>query len=179
MGARAIDFDLDLDLEATETRGGYAREQAAELNRRQHELLAPHVAVADAVIATAVVPGARSPELITPAMVEAMAPGSVIVDLAAERGGNCRLSRPGGEVVHQGVTVLGPLDLASRAPATSSQLFANNLASFLRHLAPEGELVIDREDEITAGTLVSIGGQLVHPEVRARLGGAAARDGVN
>jgi NAD(P) transhydrogenase subunit alpha len=176
LGAKAI--ELQLDAAPTETSGGYAREQTAAENQRQHELLAPHAAEADAVITTAAVPGATSPELITPAMVEAMAPGSVIVDLAAERGGNCRLTKPDEEVTVGGVTILGPTDLASRSPATSSQLFAGNIVSFLRHLAPGGELVIDREDEITAGTLIGIGGELVHPDVVTRLGGGRDRSGV-
>jgi NAD(P) transhydrogenase subunit alpha len=169
MGARAIDLHLALEAGDTETSGGYATEQTGDVTRRQHELLGPHVAEADAVITTAAVPGAPSPELISSGMVEAMAPGSVIIDLAAERGGNCRLTRAGDEVDVAGVALLGPVDLASRAPATSSQLFANNIVSFLRHLAPSGELVIDRDDEITAATLVSIDGELVHPEVAARL----------
>lgn len=170
LGARAV--EVELDTSASEDRGGYARAQDEGLARRQHELLAPYVADADAVITTAAVPGATSPELITSEMVENMRPGSIIVDLAAAQGGNCRLSRADAEVGHAGVTLLGPTDLASRAPATSSRLFASNLVAFLRHLAPDGELLLDRDDEITGATLVAIDGDVVHPNVAERLGGA-------
>lgn len=163
LGARAI--EIEPGTESPEDQGGYARQQSEEASRAQRELLAPHVADADAVISTAAVPGARSPELITAPMVEAMRPGSVIVDLGAERGGNCRLTRPDEVVTHCEVTVLGPTDLASRSAGTSSRLFAQNLVNYLEHLETDGELVIDRSDEITAGTLVAIGGQVVHPRV--------------
>lgn len=167
LGARAIE-DVP-DLESTEGGGGYAREQSEQILRRQHEMLGAHVAEADAVITTAAVPGVASPELITTAMVEMMRPGSLIVDLAAERGGNCRLTEADGEVVHHGVVILGPTDLASRAASTSSRLFANNIVRFLHHLAPEGELVIDRTDEITIATLVSADGEIVNEQVAKRL----------
>ncbi|MCP3988765.1 MAG: NAD(P) transhydrogenase subunit alpha [Actinomycetia bacterium] len=168
IGARAIEIDLDAG--QTEDSGGYAREQTEAIAHRQNELLTPFVAEADAVITAASVPGAVSPELLTTSMVEAMKPGSIIVDLGAERGGNCRLSQADREVVHAGVTILGPTDLASRAPATSSRLFASNVATFIDHLAPDGDLQIDRDDEITAETLVSIGGDVVNPRVLERLG---------
>lgn len=168
VGARAVDLDLDTD--SAEDGSGYAATQSEEQSRRQLELLAPHVADADVVITTAAVPGARSPELVTPSMVEAMARGSVLVDLAAARGGNCRLTVPDDEVTHHGVTILGPTDLASRAPSTSSQMFSNNVLALLRHLAPDDELVIDLADEITAGTVLTTGGEIVHPMVRDRLG---------
>jgi NAD(P) transhydrogenase subunit alpha len=121
------------------------------------------------VITTAAIPGAASPELITTDMVEAMQPGSVIIDLAAERGGNCRLTVADDEVLHEGVLILGPTDLASRAAATSSQMFSNNVISLLRHVAPDGKVVLDMADEIIAGTVVSTGGALTHPAVLARL----------
>ncbi|MEL6982630.1 MAG: NAD(P)(+) transhydrogenase (Re/Si-specific) subunit alpha, partial [Actinomycetota bacterium] len=168
VGARAI--ELDLDTGQAEGGGGYAAAQSDDQNRRQLELLAPHVADADVVITTAAVPGARSPELVTSAMVEAMERGSVLVDLAAARGGNCRLTVPDGEVTHHGVTILGPTDLASRAPSTSSQMFANNVLALIKHLAPEGDPTLDLDDEITAGTVVTRGGEIVHPMIRDRLG---------
>lgn len=171
VGAKAI--ELDLDTAGAEGGGGYAAEQTDEQNRRQLELLAPHVADADVVITTAAVPGAISPELVTPSMVEAMDQGSVLVDLAAARGGNCRLTVADEEVEHHGVTILGPTDLASRAPATSSLMFSNNVLALLRHLAPGDDLVIDLDDEITAGTVLTHGGEVVHPAVRDRLGLAA------
>ncbi|MGI9595541.1 MAG: NAD(P) transhydrogenase subunit alpha [Acidimicrobiales bacterium] len=178
LGAKAIELDLRLpasngsDIEpdaGTETAGGYAAEQTEATNRRQAELLTPFIAEADAVITTAAIPGAASPELLTTEMVESMRPGSVIIDLAAERGGNCRLTRPNDEVIHEGVVILGPTDLASRAAATSSQMFSNNILSLLKHLAPEGDIVLDFEDEITAATVVGHGGQVRHPRVREAL----------
>lgn len=168
LGARAIELELDSD--GAEGDGGYAAEQSQEQNRRELELLAPHVIEADVVITTAAVPGAVSPELITTAMVESMDPGSVIVDLAAARGGNCRLTRPDQEVDRGGVLILGPTDLVSRAAATASQMFANNLVALLRHLAPEGRLALDLDDEITSAIVVTNAGEVRHPAIRARLG---------
>ncbi len=167
LGAKVI--ELDLDTGQAEGGGGYAAEQTDDTQQRQQEQLTPYLAEADAVITTAAVPGATSPELITTAMVEAMAAGSVIVDLAAERGGNCRLTRPDEEVVHEGVIILGPTDLASRSAGTASQMFANNLISLIKHLAPEGEPVLDLGDEIIAGTIVGLDGTVRHPRVRDRL----------
>jgi len=172
LGAKAISLDLELD--SAEDAGGYAAEQTDELNRRQHELLTPYLAEADAVITTAAVPGAASPELITIEMVEAMKPGAVIVDLAAERGGNCRLTRPDEEVIHDGVVILGPTDLTSRAATTSSQMFSNNVTALIKHLAPEGSLDLDFEDEIVTETVVGHSGAVRHPKVRARLEATAA-----
>ena len=168
LGAKAVDLELADD--DTEDAGGYATEQSDDQSRRQHELLAPHVADADVVITTAAVPGAASPELVTPEMIESMRPGSVIVDLAAELGGNTRLTRADDEVEHRGVLILGPTDLTSRAPMTASQMFSTNIVSLLRHLAPDGELVLDLNDEITAGTVLTLGGEVCHPAVRSRLG---------
>ena len=168
LGARAV--ELELDTADSEGAGGYAAEQTDEQNRRQLELLAPYVAEADVVITTAAVPGATSPELVTPSMIEAMRPGSVVVDLAAERGGNTRLTLPDAEVDHAGVLILGPTDLTSRAPTTASQMFSTNVVSLLRHLAPDGELALDLDDEIIAGTVLTLDGDVRHPAVRERLG---------
>ena len=167
LGAKPI--ELELQTEEAEDSGGYAAEQTEELNRRQNEQLTPYIAEADAVITTAAIPGAVSPELITTEMVEAMRPGSVIIDLAAERGGNCRLTTADDEVLHEGVLILGPTDLASRAAGTSSQMFSNNVISLLRHIAPDGKITLDMDDEIIAGTVVSTGGAVTHPAVLARL----------
>ncbi|NNE94844.1 MAG: NAD(P) transhydrogenase subunit alpha [Acidimicrobiales bacterium] len=157
---------LDLDTAESEDVGGYARAQSDDTNLRQQELLAPYIADADIVITTAAIPGARSPELVTTAMVDPMRPGSVIVDLAAERGGNCSLTRADDEVVHNGVTVLGPTDLASRSATSASRMYSNNVVTYLTHLTGDnGELVLDVDDEITAGTLVARGGSVVHPNV--------------
>lgn len=181
VGAKAIEIDLSPAAmaaeaaadgnsgEETEDAGGYATEQTDAINRRQNEMLTPYIAEADVVITTAAIPGAASPELITTEMVEAMRPGSVVIDLAAERGGNCRLTEADDEVVHEGVVILGPTDLASRAAATSSQMFSNNVISLLKHLAPDGEPVFDITDEIIAGTVVGHGGHIIHPAVRDKL----------
>lgn len=167
LGAKPIELALNTD--QTEGSGGYAAEQTEELNQRQNELLAPYIAEADAVISTAAIPGAASPELLTKEMVEAMRQGSVIIDLAAARGGNCRLTIADDEVIHEGVLILGPTDLESRAAATSSQMFSNNVISLLKHFAPEGDLVLNMEDEIMAGTVVSTDGAVVHPGVLTKL----------
>lgn len=164
LGARAVELDLDTD--NSEDAGGYAREQSEDANARQQRLLTPYLADSDVVITTAAIPGRPSPELITAEMVEAMQSGSVIIDLAAERGGNCSVTAADSEVVHAGVTVLGPTDLASRSARHASQMLGNNLVTLLDHLSDdEGRLVIDRDDEITAAMLVATGGEVVHDRV--------------
>jgi len=152
VGAKAI--NLALDTSSSEDASGYAGQQSGDLNQQQAERLTPYIAQADVVISTAAIPGQESPELITKDAVETMKPGSVIIDLAARQGGNCRLTRPDEEVNHNGVTILGPTNLASNAATTASRMYSTNLVTFLRHLTPEGQLVIDRDDEITAATLV-------------------------
>ena len=169
VGGRPI--ELSVESRDSEDSGGYARTQTVDVNRRQTEALTPHVAEADVVITTASIPGAPSPELITTEMVEAMGPGSIIVDLAAERGGNCRMTDPDGEVTHHGVLILGPTDLVSQASSTASLLFSNNLVTLLRHLTNDhGDLEIDFHDEITEAVVVGRHGEVVHPDVRAKLG---------
>ena len=170
LGARAV--SLELDTGDSEDAGGYARAQGEDENRRQQELLASHVGESDVVITTAAVPGARSPVLVSADAVELMTPGSVIVDLAAERGGNCELTVADEEVDHHGVTILGPTDMASWSAATSSQMLSTNVCNLLEHLTPEGELILDREDEIVEGMLVASGGEIVHPRVQAAAGSA-------
>jgi len=122
------------------------------------------------VITTAAVPGKKAPILITREMVGHMAPGSVIVDIAAERGGNCELTRPGEVVEEGGVRILGPLNLPSMAPYHASQLYAKNIATFLKYLIKDGQLKLDREDEIVRETLVTHGGEVVHSKVRELMG---------
>jgi NAD(P) transhydrogenase subunit alpha len=164
VGGKSI--TLDLDAAQTEDSGGYARAQGEDVNVRQQQMLTPYVANADVLITTAAIPGVRSPELVTTLMVEQMRPGSVIVDLAAERGGNCSLTQADEEVEHRGVTILGPTDLESRSATSASQMFSNNVVTLLKHLTDEaGDLVVDTEDEITAGTLVARAGRVVHPRV--------------
>ena len=182
MGARAVELDLpqaggdatsveDAGGYATsvEDAGGYARAQNVDAAGRQQELLAPYVAAADVVITTAAIPGRASPLLVTAEMVDAMAPGSVVVDLASERGGNCAVAQSDVEVDRGGVTVLAPTDLVSRCARHASQMFSRNLVAFLRHLAPDGEVDIRADDEILAAMLVARGGDVVHPGVAAAL----------
>jgi len=146
---------LDLGVAGEETEGGYARELSAEAERRQQEELEQRIPDFDVVVTTALVPGRPAPKLIPAAAVEAMRPGSVVVDLAAEAGGNCELTEPGDEFEHGGVRILGPTNLPSTMPFHASQLYARNVAALLTHLAPEGELKLDFEDEITAGACVT------------------------
>jgi NAD(P) transhydrogenase subunit alpha len=146
---------LDLGIVGEETEGGYARELTPDEQALQQRALDERIPEFDAVITTAAVPGRPAPKLIPAAAVERMRPGSVIVDLAAETGGNCELTRPGETVESGGVAILGPLNLASTMPAHASQLYARNVSALLAHLAPGGELTLDWEDEITAGTCVT------------------------
>jgi NAD(P) transhydrogenase subunit alpha len=146
---------LDLGVVGEETEGGYARELTADEQARQQAALEERIPDFDAVITTAAIPGRPAPRLITAAAVEGMRAGSVIVDLAAETGGNCELTRPGEEIVEHGVTIVGLLNLPSTMPLHASQLYARNVAALLTHLAPDGELNLDWSDEITSGTCVT------------------------
>jgi len=146
---------LDLGIVGEETEGGYARELTPEEQARQQAALEQRIPEFDAVITTAAVPGRPAPKLIPASAVAKMRPGSVIVDLAAETGGNCELTRPGETVDADGVTVVGSLNLPSTMPYHASQLYARNVAALLAHLAPKGELTLDWEDEITAGACVT------------------------
>jgi H+-translocating NAD(P) transhydrogenase subunit alpha len=146
---------LDLGVVGEETEGGYARELTAEEQARQQAALEERIPEFDAVITTAAIPGRPAPRLIPAGAVAGMRAGSVIVDLAAETGGNCELTRPGEEVVEHGVTIVGLLNLASTMPLHASQLYSRNVAALLGHLAPGGDLNLDWSDEITAGTCVT------------------------
>ena len=146
---------IDLELESLEGAGGYAREMTEDRAVRQRELLTPYIAASDAVITTAAVPGRRAPLLLTTEMVEAMRPGSVVVDLAAESGGNCELSRPGEEIDHRGVLVWGAKDIASSMPVHASQLYSRNVSNLLLLMTSEGQVVPDFDDEIVAGACVT------------------------
>lgn len=167
VGAKFVEFDLET--EGAEDKGGYAKEQSDDFIRRQQEQMQAVVARNDVVITTAAIPGRKSPVLVTAPMVEAMAPGSVIVDLAAERGGNCELTKANEVVVAHGVTILGPTDLVSRKPYHASQMFSKNVETFLKSLLTEGQLNIDLEDEVTVGTLLCRGGEVAHPRLREML----------
>ncbi len=172
LGAKFV--ELPVEAGDAEDRGGYAKAMDEDFYRRQRELMARVVAASDVVITTAQVPGRRAPVLVTREMVEAMAPGSVVVDLAAGQGGNCEVTRPDEAVVLNGATVLGPTNLPASVPHHASQMYARNISSFLQHLLREGALAIDLEDEITRGTLVARGGRIVHPRVLEALGEPAA-----
>jgi NAD(P) transhydrogenase subunit alpha len=163
---------IELPLETQEGEGGYAREQSEEFLRKQRELIGEHVAKSDVVITTAAVPGRRAPLLVTGDMVRAMRPGSVIVDLAAETGGNVELTQAGKEVDVNGVSVVGLRNIPSTMPLTTSQLFARNVANLLLHLVKNGAISLDFEDEITKGACVTHGGEIVNE--RAKQMGSAA-----
>ncbi len=146
---------LELGVVGEETEGGYARELSEEEQRRQQEELEARIGDFDVVITTALIPGRPAPKLIPQSAIESMRAGSVIVDLAAEAGGNAELTQADREITHQGVTILGPTNLPSTMPFHASQLYARNVSSLIQHLAPEGELTLDFEDEITAGACVT------------------------
>ncbi len=163
---------LEIELEAAdaEEKGGYAKAMDAEFIRKQREMMARAVADADIVITTAAVPGKKSPVLITGEMVARMRRGSVIVDLAAERGGNCELTRADQVTNEHGVTILGPTNLPAEVPYHASQMYARNVQTFLLHLIKEGELQLDTDDEITAQTMLTRDGEIVHRRVREIFG---------
>lgn len=161
--------DLPLDTAGSEDAGGYAKARDEAFYARQREMMGRVVAGSDVVITTALVPGRPAPVLVTDDMVAGMAAGSVVVDLAAERGGNVEPSRPDEVVTAHGVTVLGPTNLPSTVPYHASQMYARNVSALLLHLVESGSVAIDPDDDITAGTLVSRDGEVVHPRVRELL----------
>jgi NAD(P) transhydrogenase subunit alpha len=169
LGATFIQIPFATNEGAVAESGGYATAMSEDLYRQQRELLTPAVTASDVVITTAEVPGKSPPMLISVEMVARMARGSVIVDVAAERGGNCELTRPNEVIVHHGVTLLGPTNLPSTVPAHASQMFGKNLTSFLLHLFRDGSLRVDPADEITRETLLTRNGEVVHPRVRAAI----------
>src|SRR5690606_9728039 len=169
VGAKPV--ELEIEAEGTEDKGGYAVAQGEDFLARQRELMTAVIAQQDLVITTAAVPGAKSPILVTADMVKAMKPGSVIVDLAAERGGNCELTQLGQIVVEHGVTILGPDNLAATIPFHASQMFGKNMEVLLGHIvAADGGLALDFADEIIAETVIAHGGEVTHPRMRSALG---------
>lgn len=160
---------LELALEAQEGQGGYAAAQSEDFQARQQEMIATHVAASDVVITTAAVPGRRAPVLVTKAMIEAMKPGSVVVDLAARTGGNCELTVDGELIDHGGVRVIGAGDLATSLPAHASLLYARNVSSLVGLLVKEGRLAPDFSDEIVDKSLVTVAGAVHHEPTRAAL----------
>src|ERR687897_1258476 len=168
LGARFL--ELDMGLEDAEAAGGYARQLTEEEQGRQRDLLAVEIGKVDAVISTAAVPGRRAPLLVTEAAVRNMSPGSVIVDLAAETGGNCELTEPGETVVREDVTIVGPLNLPASMPDHASSLYARNVQSLLGLMVKDGELALDFDDEVIAGACITRDGQIVHEGARAAAG---------
>jgi len=168
LGARFVELPLAAE---AEDKSGYAKALDEEFYRKQREMMTKHVAENDVVITTAAVPGKKAPVLVTKEMVEGMTPGSVLVDLAAERGGNCELTRAGDTVEHRGVKIMGPLNLASTVPYHASQMYSKNLFNFVTHLFPEGKPEFDQEDEIVRETLVAFQGEVVHPRIKELLSG--------
>ena len=162
--------ELEIEAGESEDKGGYAREMDEEFYRKQRELMMKVVAENDVVITTAAVPGKKSPILVTEQMVNVMKPGSVIVDLAAERGGNCAVTQPGETIDYNGVKIMGPLNLASEIPYHASQMYARNIATFFLNMIKEGTLQLDMEDEIVRDTLVARDGEVVLPRIREILG---------
>jgi NAD(P) transhydrogenase subunit alpha len=170
LGGRFV--DLGLEAKDAQDKGGYAKAQSEDFYRRQQEALGRVMANCDAVITTALIPGKRAPVLITEEAVKGMRPGSVIVDLAAEAGGNCALTESGKEVVKHGVTISGLLNLPSTMPYHASMMYARNVTSFLLHLVKEGKVNIDLADELTRGPLVTREGEIVNEAVKGALAGA-------
>jgi NAD(P) transhydrogenase subunit alpha len=159
--------ELDLETKDAQEKTGYAKAQSEEFYAQQRQMMLKYVAAADVVIPTALIPGQRAPVLITEEMVKGMRPGSIIVDLAAEQGGNCELTEPGQEVVKHGVVILGPMNLPSTVPFHASQMYARTVSNYLLHLLKEGKVHLDLSDELTRGPLVTHQGEILHEAVKA------------
>jgi len=171
LGASFLEVEMtDEEKAEAETAGGYAREPSEDYKRRQAELIASKVGEADAVITTALIPGRPAPRLITEEMVKTMKPGSVIVDMAAEMGGNCELTEPGQEVVKHGVRIIGFTNLPATMPGSATQMYAKNIQTLLKHLIKAGKVDLDWTDEITRGATITHGGRVVHEATAKALG---------
>ncbi|MGA7568823.1 MAG: NAD(P) transhydrogenase subunit alpha, partial [Terriglobales bacterium] len=168
LGGRFV--ELPIEAKDAQDARGYARAQDEDFYRRQRELLGKVVQESDVVITAAVIPGKKSPVLVTEEMVKGMAPGSVIVDLAAERGGNCEITEAGKTVVKHGVTIIGAINLAAGVPYHASMMYARNITAFLMHLIKDQKLNLNLEDEIVRETLLTNGGEIVQPRVREFFG---------
>jgi len=168
LGAKFI--QLELETQEAQDSGGYAKAQSEDFYRRQQELMAERIKNSDVVITTAAVPGKKSPVLISEEVVDSMRPGSVIVDIAADKGGNCAVTKPGEKIIHKGVIVIGPLNIPAQVPVHASQMYAKNISTFLLHMVKEGKLELNLEDEIIKGAMVAHGGKLVHQAVLNALG---------
>jgi len=164
LGGRFV--ELPLEVKDAQDAGGYAKAQDEAFYQRQRELLGKVIAESDVVITTAVVPGKKAPILVTREMVAGMAPGSVIVDLAAERGGNCELTKCGEKISVNGVSIIGWINLASSVPYHASQMYSRNITNFLLNMVKDGKLNVNMQDDIISSTLVTEGGEIVNPRVR-------------
>jgi NAD(P) transhydrogenase subunit alpha len=162
---------VEVVTEDAATAGGYARELSEESKKKQAEAIARHVAKADVVVCTALIPGRRAPILVTGEMVASMKAGSVIVDLAAEQHGNCELTKPGETVVEHGVTIIGVTDLTSRMCAHASQMYSRNMEKLFFYITKDGAWKLDFKDEIVAGSVITHGGEIVHPKVKELVDG--------
>src|SRR5438876_9775720 len=165
LGARFV--ELPLETKDAQEKTGYAKAQTEEFYQKQQALMKKSVAGADVVITTALIPGKRAPVLITEDMVQAMRPGSIIVDLAAEQGGNCALTKPGQETVEHGVIILGPTNLPSTVPYHASQMYARTVTNYLLHLVKDGKINLDLNDELTRGPLVTHQGEILFPAAKS------------
>jgi H+-translocating NAD(P) transhydrogenase subunit alpha len=168
LGAKFVDTGV-----SAEGAGGYARELTADERKKQQEILDARIAASDAVISTAAVPGRPAPRIITQAAVERMRPGSVIVDIAAEQGGNCELTRAGESILHNGVTVIGPTNLPATLPYHASEMYARNLFNLLKPAIVKGELAVDWQDEVFAGAVLTRDGEIKHEATRKSVEGGA------
>ena len=168
LGAKFV--ELELETEGSQQSGGYAKEMGEDFYRRQREMMQRVVAESNVVITTAAVPGKKAPVLVTGEMVAGMAPGSVIVDLAAEQGGNCELTQPGETAIEHGVSIIGAMNVPSTIPFHASQMYSRNITTFLLHLLADGSIQLNHDDEIVSETVVTHDGEVVHSGVREALG---------
>ena len=171
LGAKFLEVEVEGEHAAA---GGYAKEVSDDVKRREQEMLKEHVALSDIVITTAAVPGKKAPVLVTGDMVASMKPGAVIVDLAAEQGGNCELTKAGEEVFHDGVSIIGPVNLPSTIPVHASQMYARNITALVLSLVKDGALHLDFKDEITSATCVTHNGVIRNEQVRELAGMSGA-----
>ncbi len=186
LGGTFLEVEMtDEEKANAQTEGGYAREMGPDYQRRQAELIAAHIRDADFIITTALIPGRPAPRLVTEEMVKSMKPGSVIIDMAAEAGGNCELTEPGREVVKHRVRIVGNTNLPATMPGSATQMYSRNVQTLVQHLVKDGKLELNFDDEITRGATITHGGQVIHEATAKALGiepapvaaAAAAQDG--
>ena len=175
LGGTYLEVEMTEEEKASaETAGGYATEMSEDYKRRQAELIASRVGEADVIITTALIPGRPAPRLVTEEMVKTMRPGSVIIDMAAEMGGNCELTEPGQEVVKHGVRIIGFTNLPATMPGSATQMYAKNIQTLVKHLLKDGKVELNFDDEITRGATITHGGKVVHEATAMALGIAPA-----